>query len=89
LTIRHKYPAIARGEYTALSSGKNFGGFSIQYEGETIGVLHNNSGEELSCDLSSLSGGNFTQILEYIGVGDARLEGTTLILGPQTSVIVK
>ena len=89
LTIRHKYPAIARGEYTALSSGKNFGGFSIQYEGETIGVLHNNSGEELSCDLSSLSGGNFTQILEYIGVGAARLEGTTLILGPQTSVIIK
>ena len=89
LTIRHKYPAIARGSYTALSGGKNLGGFSIEYEGETLGVLHNNSTEELSCDLSSLSGGCLTQICEFIGAGSARLEGTTLIVGPQTSVILK
>jgi glycosidase len=89
LTIRHKYPAIARGQYTALNGGKNLGGFCIEYEGETIGVLHNNSTEELSCDLSSLSGGSLTQICEYIGVGEARIDGTTLILGPQTSVILK
>ncbi len=89
LTIRHTYPAIARGEYTALNGGKNLGGFSITYEGETIGLLHNTSGEELSCDLSSLSGGSFTQICDYIGVGDARIEGNTLIIGPQTSVILK
>ena len=89
LTIRHKYPAIARGQYTAINDSKNFGGFRIEYEGETYGLLHNTSDEELSCDLSSLSGGNFTQILDYVGVGSARLEGSTLILGPQTSVIVK
>lgn len=89
LTIRHKYPAIARGQYAALNGGKNLGGFRIEYEGETIGVLHNNSTEELSCDLSSLSGGSLTQICEYIGVGEARIDGTTLILGPQTSVILK
>ncbi len=89
LTIRHKYPAIARGQYTALNGGKNLGGFSIRYEDETIGVLHNTSTAEISCDLTSLSGGNFTQILECIGVGEARLEGGTLILGAQTSVILK
>lgn len=89
IAIRHKYPAIARGQYTALNGGKNLGGFSIAYEGETIGLLHNNSDEALTCDLSSLSGGNFTQILDYIGVGNATLEGTTLTIGPQTSVIVK
>ena len=89
LTIRHKYPAIARGQYTALNGGKNLGGFSIAYEGETLGVLHNTSTEEISCDLTSLSGGNFTEICDYIGLGSATLEGATLTLGPQTSVILK
>ena len=86
LTIRHKYPAIARGQYTAINDSKNFGGFRIEYEGETYGLLHNTSTEEFRFDLSTC---NFTQICDHIGVGDARMEGTTLIIGPQTSVIVK
>jgi hypothetical protein len=89
LTIRHKYPAIARGQYTELTGTKNFGGFRITYNGETLGLLHNNSTEEVSYDLSTFQDCNFTEICEYIGVGTARLEGTTLILGPQTSVIVQ
>jgi len=42
LSIRHKYPAIARGQYTALNCGsKNFGGFLISFEGEELGLFHN------------------------------------------------
>ena len=90
LTIRHKYPAIARGQYTALSgSGKNFGGFSISYEGETLGLLHNTSTEEISYDLSKIEGCSFTEICDFIGSGSAALDGTVLTLDPQTSVIVK
>ena len=89
LTIRHKYPAIARGQYTSLNGGKNLGGFRIAYEGETFCLLHNNSTEEISYDLTQFKDCNFTQILDYIGVGSAKLEGTTLTLGPQTSVILK
>jgi glycosidase len=89
LTIRHKYPAIARGQYTALNGEKNLGGFRIAYEGETFGLLHNNSTSEISYDLSQFKDCNFTAILDYIGVGSAKLEGTTLTLGPQTSVILK
>lgn len=89
LTIRHKYPAIARGQYIELTGTKNFGGFRITYNGETFGLLHNNSTEEVSYDLSTFQDCNFTEICEYIGVGTARLEGTTLVLGPQTSVIVQ
>ena len=89
LNIRHKYPAIARGHYTALNGTKNFGGFLIDYEGATYGLLHNNSSDEYQFDLSASDDYNFTEICDFIGVGVARIEGTTLILGPQTSVIVK
>ena len=87
IAIRHKYPAIARGIYTAIKSNeKNLGGFSIAYQEEVLGLLHNNGTEALSIDLAELG---FTQICDFIGVADATLEGTVLTLGPQTSVIVK
>ena len=88
LTIRHSYPAIARGTYTALSIYKNFGGFKVEYEGETLGIIHNNSAEELSYDLSGY-GCDFGVICETIGMGGANLEGSVLTLAAQTSVILK
>ena len=90
ISIRHKYPAIARGQYTDLKCGqKNFGGFRIDYDGETIGLFHNTSTEEVTFDLSKYDGCSFSKICDYIGMGEAELKGTTLILGPQTSVIVE
>ena len=87
IALRHKYPTIARGIYTALKSNeKNLGGFSIAYQEDMLGLLHNNGTEALSIDLAELG---FTQICDFIGVADATLEGTVLTLGPQTSVIVK
>ena len=88
--IRHKYPAIARGKYTAVSCGeKNLGGFIIEYNGETIGLLHNNSTSEITIDLGVIKGYSFTKISDYVGVGSAKLNGTSLTVGPQTSVILK
>ncbi len=89
LSIRHRYPAIARGTYTAIRGEKNIGGFLIEYQGETLVLIHNNSTQELTFDLSKLEGVNPTTLCEFIGCGDARLEGTTLVLGPQTSAIIK
>ena len=90
LTIRHSYPAIARGTYISLGTGeRNFGGFRIEYEGEIWGLLHNNGNEAISFDLSGLNGCDFTEICDFIGVGSAALEGTVLTLDPQTSVILK
>ncbi len=89
LSIRHKYPAIARGLYTSLDGGdKNLGGFLVEYNGEYMAILHNNGNEPLTCDLSGLEG-SLTQLLESIGMGSARLEGTLLTLDAQTSVILK
>ena len=89
IAIRHRYPAIARGTYTSLECGeKNFGGFKVEYEGQVIGIFHNTSTEEMSYDLSQLEEYNFTSLLDWIGMGDAFMEGTVLTLAPQTSAIV-
>jgi len=93
ISLRHKYPAIARGDYDAVStSEKNVGGFLIEYEGEYIALFHNNSTEEKSIDLASckaFDGYSISKICDYIGVGKAKLEGTILTIGAQTSVILK
>ena len=90
ITLRHQYPAIARGQYTALNCGnKNLGGFTISYEGEVLGLIHNTSTEELTYDLSKCKDFTFTEICSFIGMGTATLEGTILTIAPQTSVIVK
>jgi len=89
IAIRHKYPAIARGAYTALSCGKTFGGFAIEHNGETLGLFHNVSTEEVTYDLSKLEGYTFGELCDFVGVGTASLDGTVLTVGPQTSVIVR
>ena len=90
IAIRHKYPAIARGIYTALKTNeKNFGGFAIEYEGEVLGLFHNTSTEEISYDLSTFEGFAFSELCDYIGMSNASLDGTVLTIGAQTSVIVK
>lgn len=89
LTVRHSYPAIARGNYTSLSIEKNFGGFAVEYEGELLYIFHNTSTEEVTYDLSALEGYSISELCESIGMGSAKLEGTTLTLGAQTSVILK
>ncbi len=93
IKIRHKHPAIARGDYKALISGNNkFGGFIVEYEGEKLGILHNTGMEALSVEISSLKGldgHEFKKLCNSIGVGEAKLKDGILTIDPQTSVIVK
>ena len=92
MTLRKVYPEIARGEYKALSySDTNFGGFLITYNEEQTVLLHNTSTEEKVIDLTACPDfpANLKKIADYIGQGTASLKGSTLTLGPQTSVIIK
>ena len=90
IALRHKYPAIARGEYSVLSGGsKNLAGFSISYGEENLGLIHNNSTAEQTYDLSKCTDVSFSRICDYIGMGEAKLEGTILTVAPQTSVIIE
>lgn len=87
IALRHKYPAIARGTYTAIDCGeKNFGGFRVTYEDKSLGIFHNNGLEEISYDIG---GWGFTELADFIGVSGASLKGTVLTIGPQTSAIVQ
>lgn len=93
IAVRHKYPAIARGDYTAVNCGnKNLGGFRIDYEGEVLGLIHNTSGEQLKVDLATcaaLSGCSFTEICDAVGAGNATLEGSVLTVDAYTSVVLQ
>lgn len=87
IALRIRYPAIARGTYTQLNLGDSkVGGFTVEYEGSTLGIVHSVSRDrELTVDLA---GTGFTQLLEVVGRGTAALEGTTLTISAQTSVIL-
>ena len=93
LSIRHRYPAIARGEYAAVSTeNKNLGGFLVDYKDEKLMILHNNSTGELTVDLSEcqeLEGVTLSKLCETIGVGGAKLEGSVLTVAGQTSVVIR
>ena len=93
IALRHKYKAIARGSYTSLNtSQKNLGGFLINYNNEKLVIMHNTSTSEITYDLAdctALNGYIPSDLCDFIGVADAKLEGTILTLGPQTSVILK
>lgn len=92
IALRNKYPEIARGDYTAVSFGqKRQGGFEITYGDSTIALIHNTDDSVATIDLSKGKGfsKDFTELVDYIGQGDASLEGSILTIGPQTSAILK
>lgn len=93
LSLRHRNPAIARGTYTALSTpNKNLGGFVVEYEGERLVILHNNATDEISYDLSAceaLAGEALSAwVIEAVGAGNAKLDGTVLTVAGMTSVVI-
>ena len=87
IMIRKANPAIARGDYHAVTvEGTKVGGFTSTYDGKTVLVLHNTTDSAKTIDVSQF--GNFTELRAFIGLEDATLSGTTLTLGAQTSVVL-
>lgn len=87
IMIRKANPAIARGEYHAVTvEGTKVGGFTSTYNGKTVLVLHNTSDSAKTIDISQF--GSFTELRAFIGMEDATLSGTTLTLGAQTSAVL-
>ena len=89
IMIRKANPAICRGTYTALTfTDTKLGGFTATYEGTTVAVLHNPTGRTITVDLSDVTDITFSKINASIGAGTATLDGTTLTLDSQTSVVL-
>ena len=92
--VRKATPEIARGEYKALEfKDTKLGGFLSTWKGKTAGVFHNTTEKELTVDLAEATEHAFTEItavLEAVpGEGGAKLEGTMLTLGSQTSAVLR
>ena len=87
IMIRKANPAIARGEYKAVSiEGTKVGGFTSTLDGTTVLVLHNPSRGPQTFDISAI--GEFTTLRAVMGLGTAELDGTSLALDGQTSVVI-
>lgn len=90
IQIRNAYPEIARGEYHSINSEiSTFGGFYSEYNNQVVGVFHNVDNKEINIDLSKLTNINFTVLRVSVGLNNAKLEGSILTIGGQTSVILK
>lgn len=86
IAIRKAYPQIAQGEFAPLKvDHSHVGGFTCTLEGTSVAVLHNTTKEAVQLDISALE---LTELLEYVGMGSATLEGTTLTIEAQTSVVM-
>lgn len=89
ILVRKANPEIARGEYTALSlSDTRVSGFTSAWKGNTVCVLHNSTTDETVLDLSKYGLEGFTVLKNAVGMGEAKLDGTTLTIGGQTSVVL-
>lgn len=87
--IRKANPEIAYGEMTPLKTKGMQGGFLCTYEGKTVAVLHNTTTEEATIDLSEITDVSLAELAAVVGLADAKLDGTILTLGPQTSVVLR
>ncbi len=90
LLIRKAHPEIACGTYEPVKlEGTKLGGFVSTLEGSSVLVLHNPGRSSVTYDLSTVKGGTFKTLSAFIGMEEASLDGTTLTVGGQTSVILR
>ena len=90
IMIRKANPEIARGDYTALAlKDTKVGGFISKWNGSQVCVLHNTTGSEAVFDLRTIGLAAFTRISASVGKGEASLDGTSLTIPAQTSVVLR
>ncbi|MBQ4434660.1 MAG: hypothetical protein II879_01090 [Clostridia bacterium] len=87
IMIRKAHPEIARGELTALSfSDTKAGGYLCTWQGRSVAVLHNTTQSTAKLILPE---NMKVRMCEWIGMGEASLDGDTVTLDGQTSVILQ
>ena len=93
IRARKENPEIAAGNYTALRfEDTKLGGFLCTWQGKTVGVFHNPTGDPLTVNLSEATDIPMKRIAAVIGTADdgtAELNGNELTLGGMTSAVVR
>lgn len=89
IAVRKANPEIALGTFEPVETDTKLGGFISTLEDSRVLVLHNTSLSAVTVDISTLTDISFETISAYVGVGVATLDGTTLTIEGQTSVVLK
>lgn len=89
ISIRKANPEIAYGAFSPLATDGKYGGYLCTYEGKTVMVLHNTSTEAVTIDLTKLTDLQLNTLAAIAGLGNATLNGNTLTLEGQTSVVLR
>ena len=90
LMLRRANPEIGHGTYTAIQvPDSKVGCFAASLDGSTVLVLHNTSVSEQTIDLSKLYNASGFTMRGYVGKGMASVDGKTLTLEGQTSVVLR
>ena len=90
IMIRNANPEIALGTYKALAlDGTKAGGFVCEYEGRRVAVIHNTAGRTVKLPLGDITELTGMILTDFIGVEDAKIEDGILVLGAQTSAILR
>lgn len=89
IAIRKANPEIAYGTFTPINTDTKAAGFLSTWNGKTVAVLHNTTDAAVTIDLSQSTDITFAAISAVVGTGNAKLEGTTVTLDPQTSVVLR
>ena len=85
VSIRVKYPEIARGMYSVLTVAKSgVGGFIVDYNGSKLAIIHNSSNEEVLIDIPE----GFATLGDFVGWNKAKIVKGQLKIGAKTSVIL-
>lgn len=90
IALRKAHPEISRGAYKALRlKDTKLGGFIATWEGRSVLVVHNTTQRILTLELEGPELEGFTEITGFIGSGFVTLEGRTLTVEGQTSVLLR
>ena len=90
IMIRKANPEIAYGTFTAVQgTGSKVGGFLSTYNEKTVMVLHNTTTKAVTLDISKLTDIPFDTLAAFVGMGTAKLDGSTLTIDAQTSVVLR
>ncbi len=90
IQIRNAYPEISRGNYKSIETDiNNFGGFISSYNNSEIAIFHNTSTKELKIDISKYIDKEFDEVITFVGLNGGSYENGILVIGGQTSIVIK
>ena len=89
IAIRRANPEIAYGTFTPINTTSRAAGFLCEYNGSYVAVFHNTTTDAVTLDLSKLTDVQLISLVAVVGLGGATLEGTTLTIEGQTSVVLR